>query len=56
MRGKPRTADCTILAVCLMVEGGIVVMGEGDEEERKKERSSEGEVKEFMCPSWMCER
>lgn len=42
MRGKPRTADCTIFAVCLMVKGRIVVMREGDEEERKKERSEEG--------------
>ena len=53
MRGKPRTADCTIFAVCLMVKGRIVVMREGDEEERKKGRSEEGEVKEFMCPSWV---
>jgi hypothetical protein len=50
MRGKPRTADCTIFAVCLMVEGRMVVMGEGDEEERKKGRREEGEAKEFMCP------
>jgi hypothetical protein len=29
MRGKPRTADCTILAVCLMVMGRMVVVKEG---------------------------
>jgi hypothetical protein len=28
MRGKPRTADCTIFAVCLMVLERMVVMGE----------------------------
>jgi hypothetical protein len=28
MRGKPRTADCTILAVCLMVKGRMVEMEE----------------------------
>jgi hypothetical protein len=55
MRGKPRTADCTIFAVCLMVEGRMVVMGEGDEE-RKKGRREEGGVKEFMCPPVVRER
>lgn len=46
MRGKPRTADCTIFAVCLMVKGRMVVGDEGrvvkggrKEEER---RGSEG--------------
>jgi len=47
MRGKPRTADCTIFAVCLMVEGRIVVMGRrvvrrGEREGKKTEGGSEG--------------
>jgi hypothetical protein len=52
MRGKPRTADCTIFAVCLMVKGRMVVMG-GVLRRRKKGRREEGKSRS-LCVLRRC--
>ena len=54
MRGKPRTADCTIFAVCLMVKREMVVDWGGRVVRRgRKEERGGGRLGVYVSSVWV---